>query len=210
MLARASVENEATEDGKYDDSHGEDESETLSDIDDSDVDVYLHNEEEKHIKKMLWERVNRVYVTEQEAKEAVAAANKKTFEGNFGNCSEDLLAARELAASSASSAEAAAKSRKGMKHRRAREAKNIVPTQYAAEAIGQMSNEKKSLKSKVNLDRLEELFNDMVHPAMLVLPLSTAVHHYPLLLLLSSAATITCHRLSLVVCRRQLSVVLHR
>ncbi|ESW33880.1 hypothetical protein PHAVU_001G106000 [Phaseolus vulgaris] len=156
MLSGASVENEATEDGKYDDSHGEDESETLSDIDDSDVDVYLHNEEEKQIKKMLWERVNRVYVTE--AKEAVAAANKKAFEGNFGNCSEDLLAARELAASSA---EAVAKSRKGMKHRRAREAKNIAPTQYAAEAIGQMSNERKSLKSKVNLDRLEELFNDM-------------------------------------------------
>lgn len=60
MLSGASVENEATEDGKYDDSHGEDESETLSDIDDSDVDVYLHNEEEKQIKKMLWERVNRV------------------------------------------------------------------------------------------------------------------------------------------------------
>jgi len=61
MLSGANVENEVTEDGEYD-SHKEDESETLSDIDDSDVDAYLHNEEEKHMKKMLWERVNRVYV----------------------------------------------------------------------------------------------------------------------------------------------------
>ncbi|XP_014491191.1 uncharacterized protein LOC106753841 isoform X2 [Vigna radiata var. radiata] len=159
MLSGANVENEAAEDSEFDDSLREDESETLSDIDDSDVDVYLHNEEEKNIKKMLWERVNRVYVMEQAAKKAVATANKKAFEGNFGNCSEDFLAARRLAA-------AAAKSRKGMKQRRAHEAKNIAPTQSAAEAFGQMSNEKKSLNSKVNIDRLEELFNDMEEDEM--------------------------------------------
>jgi len=62
MLPGANVENEATEDGEYDDSLSEDESESLSDIDDCDVDAYIHNEEEKNIKKMLWERVNRVYV----------------------------------------------------------------------------------------------------------------------------------------------------
>ncbi|BAT93062.1 hypothetical protein VIGAN_07195600 [Vigna angularis var. angularis] len=59
MLSGANVENEAAEDSEFDDSLREDESETLSDIDDCDVDVYLHNEEEKNI-KMLWERVNRV------------------------------------------------------------------------------------------------------------------------------------------------------
>ncbi|KOM42830.1 hypothetical protein LR48_Vigan05g043400 [Vigna angularis] len=133
MLSGANVENEAAEDSEFDDSLREDESETLSDIDDCDVDVYLHNEEEKNI-KMLLERVNRVY--EQAAKKAVATANKKAFEGNFGNCSEDFLAARELAA-------AAAKSRKGMKQRRAHEAKNIALTQSAAEAFSQISNEKK-------------------------------------------------------------------
>ncbi|KAG2405415.1 uncharacterized protein HKW66_Vig0046700 [Vigna angularis] len=129
------------EENGFDDSLREDESETLSDIDDCDIDVYLHNEEEKNIKKMLWERVNRVYVMEEAAKKAVATANKKAFEGNFGNCSEDFLAARELAA-------AAAKSRKGMKQRRAHEARNIAPTQSAAEAFGQMSNEKKQREIK--------------------------------------------------------------
>jgi len=49
------------------------------------------------------------YFQEQAAKEAIAAANKKAFEANFENCSEDLLAARELAASAS---EAVAKSRK--------------------------------------------------------------------------------------------------
>ena len=46
---------------------------------------------------------------EQAAKEAAAAANKKAFEAKFENCSEDILAARELAASST---EVVAKSRK--------------------------------------------------------------------------------------------------
>ncbi|RDX92235.1 Transcription factor IIIB 90 kDa subunit, partial [Mucuna pruriens] len=154
---RANVEQKTTDDGNYDDSHREDESETFSDIDDEDVDVYLHDEEGMHIKKILWESANREYLEEQAAKEAAAAAYKKAFEANFENCSEDLLAARELAASAA---EAVAKSRKEMKQRRAQEAKNLGPAQSAAEAFGQMSNKKRSLKSKVNFDRLGELFNE--------------------------------------------------
>ncbi|KAG5083185.1 hypothetical protein JHK84_053223 [Glycine max] len=59
---RANVEHEATKDGKYDDSHREDESETLSDIDDEEVDLYIHDEEGKHIKKLLWETANREYL----------------------------------------------------------------------------------------------------------------------------------------------------
>ncbi|KAG5110937.1 hypothetical protein JHK82_040160 [Glycine max] len=114
----ANVEHEATEDGKYDGSHREDESETLSDIHDEEVDLYIHDEEGKHIKKILWETTNREYLEdltqvyflkEQAAKEAAAVANKKAFEEKFENCSEDILAARELVASST---EAVAKSRK--------------------------------------------------------------------------------------------------
>ncbi|KAG2404985.1 uncharacterized protein HKW66_Vig0042400 [Vigna angularis] len=56
----ANVENEVVEDNEYDDSLKKDELETLSDIDDCDVDVYHHDEDEKNIKKMLWERVNRM------------------------------------------------------------------------------------------------------------------------------------------------------
>ncbi|WVZ17672.1 hypothetical protein V8G54_010654, partial [Vigna mungo] len=50
-----------------------------------------------------------VLLLDQAAKEAIAAANEKAFEATFENCSEDLLAARELAASAY---EAVAKSRK--------------------------------------------------------------------------------------------------
>ncbi|RZB59424.1 Transcription factor IIIB 90 kDa subunit isoform C [Glycine soja] len=138
----ANVEHEATKDGKYDDSHREDESETLSDIDDEEVDLYIHDEEGKHIKKILWETANREYLEEQAAKEAAAAANKKAFEAKFENCSEDILAARELAASSI---EAVAKSRKEMRQKRAYEAKNTRPAQSAAEAFGQMSNKKRGM-----------------------------------------------------------------
>ncbi|QCD97208.1 transcription factor IIIB a subunit [Vigna unguiculata] len=156
----ANVAHESTKDGEYDDSFREDESETLSDIDDEDVDLYIHDEEGRKIKKILWEAANREYLEEQAAKEAIAAANKKAFEANFENCSEDLLAARELAASAS---KAVAKSRKEMKQRRANEAKNMGPAQSAAEAFGQMSKKRQlqSLKSKVNFDRLGELFNEL-------------------------------------------------
>jgi len=64
MLLGANVAHEATKDGKYeyDDSFREDESETLSDIDDQDVDLYIHDEEGRHIKKILWEAANREYL----------------------------------------------------------------------------------------------------------------------------------------------------
>ncbi|KAG4940256.1 hypothetical protein JHK87_044127 [Glycine soja] len=39
-----------------------DESETLSDIDDAELDVYIHNEKEKNMKKTLWERAYREYL----------------------------------------------------------------------------------------------------------------------------------------------------
>ena len=55
MYLGANVEHEATEDGKYDGSHREDESETLSDIDDEEVDdLYIHDEEGKHLKYLLY------------------------------------------------------------------------------------------------------------------------------------------------------------
>ncbi|KAL3038087.1 hypothetical protein AAZX31_01G109500 [Glycine max] len=114
--------------------------ETLSDIDDEEVDLYIHDEEGKHIKKILWETTYREYLEEQAAKEAAAAASKKAFEAKFENCSEDILAARELAASST---EAVAKSKKEMRQKRAYEAKNTRPAQSAAEAFGQMSNKKR-------------------------------------------------------------------
>ncbi|XP_057445716.1 transcription factor IIIB 60 kDa subunit [Lotus japonicus] len=158
----------ATENGEHDESHREDdmnaktadESESLSDIDDLEVDGYLHSEQEKHFKKIIWEKMNREYLEEQAAKEAAAAAAKKAFEANFKNCSEDLLAAREFAASTAASV---AKSRKEMKQKRAEEAKNLGPPQSAAEAAKQMLRTKR-LSSKVNYDRVQSLFDEPVAP----------------------------------------------
>ncbi|KAG4951024.1 hypothetical protein JHK82_045962 [Glycine max] len=51
-----------------------DESETLSDIDDAELDVYIHNEKEKNMKKTLWERAYREYLEELLAAEKAAAA----------------------------------------------------------------------------------------------------------------------------------------
>ncbi|AQK91864.1 Cyclin/Brf1-like TBP-binding protein [Zea mays] len=47
--------------------------ESLSDIDDVEVDWYLHNEEETQYKKIIWEEMNKEYLEEQAAKEALAA-----------------------------------------------------------------------------------------------------------------------------------------
>ncbi|KAJ1404180.1 hypothetical protein SESBI_26777 [Sesbania bispinosa] len=157
----AAKEHVATKDGEHDESHKEDESESFSDIDDHEVDGYLlHNEVEKHYRKTMWEHINREYLEEQAAKEAAAAASKKNFEANFQNCSEDYLAARELAASATA---AVAKSRKEMKQRRAQEAKSLGPPQSAVEATRQMLRTKR-LSSKVNYDRLEKLFDEPVAP----------------------------------------------
>ncbi|KAG6588454.1 hypothetical protein SDJN03_17019, partial [Cucurbita argyrosperma subsp. sororia] len=75
----------------------------------SQVDGYLHNEEEKHYKKIIWEEMNREYLEEQAAKDAAAAAAKNAYEANFQNCSADLKAAKDLADAAAA---AVAKSRK--------------------------------------------------------------------------------------------------
>ncbi|XP_028766914.1 transcription factor IIIB 90 kDa subunit-like isoform X1 [Neltuma alba] len=159
----ADVEEMATKDGGNDESNGEDmsaktpsESESLSDIDDLEVEGYLHNEEEKHYKTLIWSEMNREYLEEQAAKEEAAAAAKEAFEANF-HCSEDMLAAKELAESAAA---AVAKSRKEKKQRRAQEAKNSGPAQSAAEATRKMLINKR-LSSKVNLDRLDNLFDDI-------------------------------------------------
>ncbi|KAK7300535.1 hypothetical protein RJT34_11381 [Clitoria ternatea] len=153
----ANVEHESSKDGEYHESHQEDEPESLSDIDDQEVDGYLNNEEETNCKKIIWENLNREYLEEQAAKEACAAAARKANEANFENCSEDVLAARELFASATA---AVAKSRKEMREKRAQEAKKLGPAKSAADATRQILI-KKRYSSKVNFDRLDELYDTM-------------------------------------------------
>ncbi|KAK0601930.1 hypothetical protein LWI29_028871 [Acer saccharum] len=141
--------------GAGDDANTEtsDESEdNFSDIDDFEVDDYLHNEEEKRYKKIIWEEMNREYLEEQAAKEAAAAAAKEAFEANYKDCPEGLKAAQELAA-------AVAKSKKEKQQKRNAEARNSGPAATALEATRQMLA-KKRLGSKINYDALKDLFED--------------------------------------------------
>ncbi|XP_054800802.1 transcription factor IIIB 70 kDa subunit-like isoform X2 [Prosopis cineraria] len=116
-----------------------DESECLSDIDDLEIDLYLHNEEERRYKKIIWEKLNRDYLKEQTAKEAAA---KRGFDG--------LLASRELGTAFA------AKSQKGKKKGQA--AKSSGSVQLGPKAA--LSLGKKRLSSKVNFEMVEKLFDE--------------------------------------------------
>ncbi|KAK1365866.1 hypothetical protein POM88_041427 [Heracleum sosnowskyi] len=63
----------AVNDSDSDESHGSnklrgesgEESDTLSDIDDLEIDSYFHSEKEKHYKKIIWEELNREYIEGQ-------------------------------------------------------------------------------------------------------------------------------------------------
>ncbi|KAI9388274.1 hypothetical protein POPTR_009G039100v4 [Populus trichocarpa] len=156
-----------------------DESDGFSDIDDAEVDSYLHNEEEKRYKKIIWEEMNREYLQEQAAKEAAAATLKKAWEENFKNCPEDLQAAKKLDAAVKADL---AKSKKEIQQKRASEARNLAPAKSAAEAVHRMLT-KKRLGSKINYDVLEKLFEDSVCYCCLPFLLSY-VHHPSSFLLL--------------------------
>ncbi|XP_060219036.1 uncharacterized protein LOC132645833 isoform X2 [Lycium barbarum] len=141
-------------DGMDPDDH--DESDNFSDIDDVEVDGYLHNEQEKIYKKIIWETMNREYLEEQAAKEAAALDAKKKYESRFANCSEDVQEAQRIAAAAAANVK---KSRMEKQQKRAAELKNSGPAKSAAEAAKHMLT-KKRLSSKINYDVLEKLFNE--------------------------------------------------
>ncbi|ESQ30216.1 hypothetical protein EUTSA_v10011362mg [Eutrema salsugineum] len=132
------------------DGHSEasDESGSFSDVDDSEVDDNLLNEEETRLKTIAWNLQNREYLEEQAAKEAAL----KDLNANNANCPEY---ARKLVEASKA---AVTKSRKEKQQKRAEEAKNAPPPATAMEAVGRML-EKKRLSGLINYDLLEELFD---------------------------------------------------
>ncbi|KAL3623908.1 hypothetical protein CASFOL_032724 [Castilleja foliolosa] len=136
------------------------ESESLSDIDDIEVNLYLHTDEETKYKTRIWEIINKDYLEEQAAKEAVELAEKKAYEAAFANCSEDVQAAQRLAEAAK---EAVAKSKKERRQKRAVELKNMPPAQTAHEATKQMLDRKR-LSSKIRPDALEKLFDESENP----------------------------------------------
>uniref|UniRef100_A0A0D9WEY2 Cyclin-like domain-containing protein n=1 Tax=Leersia perrieri TaxID=77586 RepID=A0A0D9WEY2_9ORYZ len=115
--------------GKYDEAVEEPES--LSDIDDVEVDGYLHNEETQY-KKIIWEEMNREYLEEQAAKEALAAE----------------LAARGVVVGEG----------KKKRRRQSEDTKNSTPAQTPAEATQNMLKRKR-FGSKINDEAVNKLYN---------------------------------------------------
>lgn len=105
--------------------------ESLSDIDDVEVDWYLHNEEETQYKKLIWEEMNKEYLEEQAAKEALAAE----------------LAARGIVVEEG----------KKKKRRRNEDTKSSTPAETPAEATYNMLK-RKGLGSKINEGAVGELY----------------------------------------------------
>ncbi|XP_020245720.1 transcription factor IIIB 60 kDa subunit isoform X2 [Asparagus officinalis] len=108
--------------------------ESLSDIDDVEVNGYLHNEEEKRLKTIIWEEMNKEYLEEQAAKEAAEEYRK----AHLGNLSE------------------ANPIKKKRKQRPAGEEKK-TPADSALKATKQML-ESKTFSSRVNYEALESLY----------------------------------------------------
>ncbi|KAG8085103.1 hypothetical protein GUJ93_ZPchr0010g11082 [Zizania palustris] len=106
--------------------------ESFSDIDDVEVDGYLHNEEETQYKKIIWEEMNKEYLEEQAAKEALAAE----------------LAARGVVMEEG----------KRKKRRNNEDTKNSTPAQTPAEATHNMLKRKR-LGSKINEEAVTKLYN---------------------------------------------------
>ncbi|KAK3150194.1 hypothetical protein QOZ80_3AG0230040 [Eleusine coracana subsp. coracana] len=111
---------------------GDEDPESLSDIDDVEVDWYLHNEEEKQYKKIIWEEMNKEYLEEQAAKEALAAE----------------LAARGVGIEDG----------KKKKRKRNEDAKISSPAETPAEATYNMLK-RKGLMSKINVEAVGGLYN---------------------------------------------------
>ncbi|XP_059063806.1 transcription factor IIIB 60 kDa subunit [Cryptomeria japonica] len=75
--------------------------ETLSDIDDEEVDRYLHNEEEVRLKTIIWTEMNKEYLEEQATKEEAIAAAEAAHAAALAAAAEGAPDAVELAAAAA-------------------------------------------------------------------------------------------------------------
>lgn len=128
----------------------EDEEETLSDISESEIEIYIADEKEVLLKEELWNMMNQDWVEKQAAKkEALKAAEK---------AQEEQRAAMEAAAAA------------GIQYKRGRGRplgsktkpkpdSNLPPAETPQEAAMRMLNNKK-LSSKINYSALANLFSD--------------------------------------------------
>ncbi|KAL9675781.1 hypothetical protein QQ045_003987 [Rhodiola kirilowii] len=116
-----------------------DETESLSDIKDAEVDCYLNSKEEERYKRIIWEQVNKEYLEEQALKEAAKAASYSDMAAT-----DEMQEAQKLA-------------RKQKRQQRALDEKNAGPARTAAEAAVGILNKK---RLKINQDALKQLFDE--------------------------------------------------
>ncbi|KAG7648029.1 putative transcription factor TFIIB, brf1, TBP-binding domain, Cyclin-like superfamily [Arabidopsis thaliana] len=119
-----------------------DESSTLSDLDDGELDCYFRNPKEVHLVEIIFDHENPGY----DEKEAAAL--------NACNNASNLFEASKAAA---------AKSRKDKRQQRAEEEKNAPPPATAMEAVDSMVKRKKF--PDTNCDYLEELLDTSAQKA---------------------------------------------
>jgi transcription factor IIIB subunit 2 len=146
----------------------EQDKQTFSDIEDDDVDAYLHSAEEAQLKGVIWGELNREYLQTQAAREAaqacaeaVTAAAAAGGEGGGVDADGNALQ-REgggAGAGAAAAAAAAAAAKAKPRRKRAPPSGPGAPAESAEEAARAMLASKK-LSSKINYEALKGLFDD--------------------------------------------------
>ncbi|XP_072971073.1 uncharacterized protein [Typha angustifolia] len=111
---------------------------SFSEIDDVEVDRYLHTKEEKYYKRIIWEKLHKEYLEEQTAKESSIIREIKFL----NNCSKDA----QLHAT------ASTKTRKERKRKLAEEPTNLIPVPAPLEAPSNTLIQKDVKKQKIEPD----------------------------------------------------------
>ena len=141
---------------------GEPEDDNLSDIDDDEIERYIHSAEEVQYKEVVWTELNKDYLADKAAKEAaikaaeVAAAASKALEtaNDLAQELQDSIEADEAPGAMQSPAKGKGK---GRARKRGRGGEQRAET--AGEAAAQVLV-KKRLSSKINYAALQNLFQE--------------------------------------------------
>ncbi|GJP74751.1 hypothetical protein CLOP_g5291 [Closterium sp. NIES-67] len=140
----------------------EEEEDTLSDIEDHEVDGYLLGEEEVKLKTLIWTEMNKDYLEEQEQKRAAqqAAEDQVAAVAAAAAAAASKCGAGTSARAAAAAAAAAAVLQKGGldRKRRRKDESALGPAQSAAEAAKRVLDKKSS--AHVNMEALGQLFSD--------------------------------------------------
>ena len=141
-----------SEDEKDDDYEEQDhpQEETLSDVDDEDIDKYIHSEKEVALKEKVWKRLHADYLEQQEVKQQRKAAQEKANKHKIHHVEKEKK-------SKEGKGKGKSKETDGKKGPTARNPGG--PPKSAGEATAQMLA-KKRISTKINYEALNKLFKD--------------------------------------------------